>query len=333
LSLGVAFSDSDADLLHNVAAQCHWAREECHPAILHLIKAYDLVKNSSAYHRRSVAIGNIGVILQELGEWDLALSASTEAWRLQLDHFTEQGEIQLTHLANIVRANCELVDYGAALSNAKLLLEYLASTNARPSWTIFESLCEAFALNGQVAKAQYCLDHSRLLNQANPTPNSSAMIQIGEAMIMEAKRDYDDALTLAKKILEQPLPVVTHSRHRLAAMVLSRSYAALGRKSESAKWKKFAAETGREKLLGNILSSQIRASLEVEQPTEPLTDQELRCLSLSAHGQTSADIALKLGIKPRTVNFHFNKILRKLNAMNRQEAIAKASAANLLKRP
>lgn len=62
-----------------------------------------------------------------------------------------------------------------------------------------------------------------------------------------------------------------------------------------------------------------------------LTSQELSCLSLSARGQTSADIGLKLGIKARTVNFHFSNILKKLNAMNRQEAIAKAMTANLLK--
>ena len=49
LSSGVAFSDRDADLLHNIAAQCYWAREECHPAILHLMKAYDLVKNTPAH--------------------------------------------------------------------------------------------------------------------------------------------------------------------------------------------------------------------------------------------------------------------------------------------
>ena len=85
--------------------------------------------------------------------------------------------------------------------------------------------------------------------------------------------------------------------------------------------------------MGNILSNQLRASLKVEQPVDPLTEQELNCLSLSAHGQTSADIALKLDIKTRTVNFHFTNILRKLNAMNRQEAIAKASDANLLRRP
>ena len=74
----------------------------------------------------------------------------------------------------------------------------------------------------------------------------------------------------------------------------------------------------------------VLASLKLD-VTVPLTAQQLECLTLSAHGQTSTDIALKLGIKPRTVNFHFAKVLRKLNAMNRQEAIAKAVSANLLR--
>jgi DNA-binding CsgD family transcriptional regulator/tetratricopeptide (TPR) repeat protein len=330
LSSGLTFAARDADLLHNNAALCYWKREECHPAILHLMKAYDLAKSSGNLCRSSIVIGNIGVVLLELGESDLALSASTEAWRLQSHYCTDPGEIQLTHLSNMVRANLNLEDYGTALSNAELLLDLLESTNAERPWLAFETLCEAFAVNAHVTKAQYCIDRSRVLNQANATPESAAMIQVGEATVMEAKKDHQAAIVLAKAVLEQPVAAVSHAPYRSAAMVLSRSYAALGRKSESTKWKKFSVETGREKFLGNILSSQIRASLKVDQPTNPLTDQELNCLNLSAHGQTSADIALKLDIKTRTVNFHFRNILRKLNAMNRQEAIAKAVGANLL---
>ncbi len=333
LSSGIAFSDHDADLLHNIAAQCYWAREECPPAILHLVKAYDLVKNSDAYDRRAVAIGNIGVILQELGEWDLALSASTEAWRLQLDHRSKGEEIKLSHLSNIVRANCELGNNEAALSNAELLLDYLQSATAQPSWTVFETLCEAFARNGLVEKAEYCFDKSRALSQVNLTPDSRASLQVGEATLMESRRDYDGAIALAKHVLEQPVAAVTYAPHRTAAMVLARSYAARGQKLESEKWKRFAAETGRERLLSNLLSNQLRTSLKVEQPTTPLTEREIACLSLAARGQTSADIAMKLDLKTRTINYYFNKILRKLNAMNRQEAIAKALAANLLPRP
>ena len=51
---------------------------------------------------------------------------------------------------------------------------------------------------------------------------------------------------------------------------------------------------------------------------------------LAAKGQTSRDIADKLGINQRTVDFHFANIVRKLNVINRQEAIAKAAKAQLL---
>jgi len=90
-------------------------------------------------------------------------------------------------------------------------------------------------------------------------------------------------------------------------------------------------EVGRQNLLSEMLLGQIRANFRVEEPAVELTAQELNCLRLSASGQTSSDIGQKLGIKPRTVNFHFSKILRKLNAINRQEAIAKAVSANLIR--
>ena len=332
-SSGIAFSSSDADLLHNIAAQCYWMREDGHPAILHLSKAYDLVKDSDVYERRSVIVGNMGAILYDLGELDLALSASTEAWRLQLNRQENQGEIKLSYLSNMIRTKFVLGNHLAALKDAELLMGYLRSTSTQQNVAVFAALCETYALDGQVEKAQYCLDQARALSQSNPQPSALALTAIGEATILEGKGQYDSAISLATRLLKQPASIVTSSNHRLAALVLCRCYAALGRKSESVKWKRFAAERGRDRFLGDILSNHLRASLNVEQPTKPLTDQELACLSLSAHGQTSADIALKLGIKTRTVNFHFAKILRKLNALNRQEAIAKASEANLLRRP
>ncbi len=334
LSSNISFSDEDKFLLHSVTTQCYWAREESHSAIMHLMKAYDLVKNTDDFNRNSAVLGNIGAVLVTLGEWDLALFASTEAWRLQFDHGRDRRELQLAHLSNIVLVNCRLENYAAAIRHAEILLGYLTTRTDPASWSLYENVADAFAFCGQVEKAQYCLDRARILKQNNIlTPFSKAASQVSEAILLEAKQDYHAATALAKEILDQPVATVMHSNYRSAAMVLSRSYAALGRNAESAKWKKFAAETGRDKLLGNILSNQLRASLKVEQPVDPLTEQELNCLSLSAHGQTSADIALKLDIKTRTVNFHFTNILRKLNAMNRQEAIAKASDANLLRRP
>ena len=62
----------------------------------------------------------------------------------------------------------------------------------------------------------------------------------------------------------------------------------------------------------------------------PLSDRERQCLSLAAHGQTSEDIASKLGITERTVEFHFVSIRSKLASATRQEAVAKAVQAGLV---
>jgi DNA-binding CsgD family transcriptional regulator len=52
---------------------------------------------------------------------------------------------------------------------------------------------------------------------------------------------------------------------------------------------------------------------------------------MAANGMTSVDIAMKLGIKPRTANFHFGKIVIKLGVLNRKEAIAMGIARGLIR--
>ena len=56
----------------------------------------------------------------------------------------------------------------------------------------------------------------------------------------------------------------------------------------------------------------------------PLSGRERQCLGLAARGMTSDDIAFKLGICSRTVQYHFDSIRSKLAASNRQEAVARA---------
>jgi DNA-binding CsgD family transcriptional regulator len=63
----------------------------------------------------------------------------------------------------------------------------------------------------------------------------------------------------------------------------------------------------------------------------PLSSRERECLQLAAHGMTSADIGVKLGIAERTANFHFANILSKLDALNRHEAIAKGMNLGLIR--
>ena len=334
LSSEICFSKEDKVLLHNTAMQCYWAQEEPHPAILHAMKAYELVRGTNDSRRQYTILGNIGVVLEVLGEWDLALTASIEAWRLALASAADEKELPLPILSNIVLIQTHTEKHAAALKNAELLLGYLQSATVPASLSPYLNIADAFAFNGQVERAEQCLDRADSLKERIvATPHTDATCRVSRAILFEAKKDFRSAIALALEVLAQPVTVVMNSNRRYAARVLYRSYSALGRKGEAEKWKQFARQEGRERLLSDILSNQIRQNLNVEHPAQPLSPQELTCLSLSAHGQTSADIALKLGIKTRTVNFHFSKVLRKLNAMNRQEAIAKAVSANLLREP
>jgi DNA-binding CsgD family transcriptional regulator len=61
-----------------------------------------------------------------------------------------------------------------------------------------------------------------------------------------------------------------------------------------------------------------------------LTPREAEVLRWTGEGKTSTEIGKILHIAERTVNFHVNKMLLKLNATNKVHAVAKAISAGLL---
>ncbi|MFK5951044.1 MAG: LuxR family transcriptional regulator [Methylococcales bacterium] len=62
-----------------------------------------------------------------------------------------------------------------------------------------------------------------------------------------------------------------------------------------------------------------------------LSDRELECLMWGAEGKTTWEIGEIIGVKKRTVIFHFHNICEKLNTVSRQQAIAKAISLNIIK--
>jgi DNA-binding CsgD family transcriptional regulator len=66
-------------------------------------------------------------------------------------------------------------------------------------------------------------------------------------------------------------------------------------------------------------------------PQQPLNGREREILIFASKGLESREIGEMLGITERTVNFHFSKILRKLSATNRIEAVAKGVELGLIK--
>ena len=67
--------------------------------------------------------------------------------------------------------------------------------------------------------------------------------------------------------------------------------------------------------------------------TASISDREEQVLSWVREGMSNQEIGAQLGISPLTVKNHVQKILRKLGANNRAQAVARAMSMNLLARP
>ncbi len=71
-------------------------------------------------------------------------------------------------------------------------------------------------------------------------------------------------------------------------------------------------------------------SLEVR-PTDTLSEREIDCLNWTSAGKTSAEIAEILGLSEHTVNHYLNRAARKLDSVNRTQAVAKALRLGVIK--
>jgi DNA-binding CsgD family transcriptional regulator len=65
--------------------------------------------------------------------------------------------------------------------------------------------------------------------------------------------------------------------------------------------------------------------------TDILTERETDCLNWTAAGKTSAEIADILGLSEHTVNHYLNRAAKKLDTVNRTQAVAKALRIGLIR--
>ena len=91
-------------------------------------------------------------------------------------------------------------------------------------------------------------------------------------------------------------------------------------------------------ILGKILSRTVRRYLNEQEllfraPAMKLNLREREILTFAAAGKTSKEIAGSLGIAKITVDMHVGTILSKMGALNRNQAIAKAIANQLIHVP
>lgn len=68
-----------------------------------------------------------------------------------------------------------------------------------------------------------------------------------------------------------------------------------------------------------------------EAPATPLTRRETQVVELIAQGHTNARIAKRLGVQVSTVRTHVERLLEKLGARSRAEAVTRAMATGQLR--
>ncbi|CCM76177.1 helix-turn-helix transcriptional regulator [Rhizobium mesoamericanum] len=95
------------------------------------------------------------------------------------------------------------------------------------------------------------------------------------------------------------------------------------------------AHLAREEAMGQVFRGmeflELFAQLKpVEQPTESLSSREVECLRWSAAGKSSEEIAIILDLSAHTVVGYLKSAMRKLDSVNRMQAIARAFRYRLL---
>jgi DNA-binding CsgD family transcriptional regulator len=95
------------------------------------------------------------------------------------------------------------------------------------------------------------------------------------------------------------------------------------------------ADLSREEAMTHVFSAMefldIYARLQVtEQPLENLSSREIECLRWSAAGKSSDEIAIILELSPHTVVGYLKSAMRKLDSVNRMQAVARAFRYRLL---
>lgn len=87
-------------------------------------------------------------------------------------------------------------------------------------------------------------------------------------------------------------------------------------------------------ILGAVIENRLRRRHGRLEPGSDihLTDREREVLTWVGRGKTSSEIAIILGIRERTVNFHCDQAMKRMDVINRTQAVAKAMAYGLITR-
>jgi DNA-binding NarL/FixJ family response regulator len=143
--------------------------------------------------------------------------------------------------------------------------------------------------------------------------------------------DADDHLPGARE-LDLGLPVVVLVRSQEDAARIEGAAAVLRRDVDADRLGTalFATRAGLRCVDDRFPVAQRAGALDGDGPREPLTARELEVLGLLAEGRSNREIAIALDISVHTAKFHVDRILLKLEASSRTDAVVRAVRLGLL---
>jgi len=313
-----------------LSANCAGTQGRTEDAIQHLTTAFEGLPPAS-FRRQLRMLNNLANLCSDLGDYATALGAFMLALEMARRHcpedvlFVSVGAMQLHVMAGDRRE-------GLRLARPLLpRLRELVTTHPRLAPTLGFGMAWVFAFTNEPARARECVDIA-LAGMPNGT-NEGDRCHLDTIRAQVALVEGDETTA---KVLATGALAASHARSSLVERrcCLDILVECARRAGDPEALARLAAERARvpakASLVGQALVNQLWQLHEATIQGELLSDRERSCLSLAAKGQTSRDIADKLGINQRTVDFHFANIVRKLDVLNRQEAIAKAAKAQWL---
>ena len=314
-----------ADLLMT-ASHCAGVQGKTGDAIQHLASAFDCLPSGFTTMKFRM-LNNLANLCADLGDNEVAAQAFILASEMARRHAPQ--DVVLIEIGAMT-ALAFSGDVREAVHRAHSIMPSLREIAARVppvGRTIGYSLAFVYACAGDAARARECLD---VAHDAVPPRPNDLQLEATRARIALAEDDLPAASMLATAVLANAGPDNTVSARLCIDILIECARRRGDTAGVSALQRKRLEIPPRTSLVARALVTQLRQSFEGSVHGELLSERERACLSLAARGQTSRDIADKLGINQRTVDFHFANIVRKLNVLNRQEAIAKAAMGQWL---
>lgn len=261
--------------------------------------------------------------------------------RLQQGRVEESFELlrpyedDLAAAGALARAHCAIGAYDASAAVARRALRQLNADTLRGG-PLLAVLVEAEVERGNVDAADEALRELEQLVAERDVPSLAAEVASAHARVASARSDLDTALESLERaralasgedrpflraVIDLDLAVVLEARGDNAAAVAEAR----------------AALSGFERLGAARRVDQCLALLRTLGATErrrpvpsaalaKLTARESEVLDLLRQGLTNAEIAQRLFISPKTAEHHVGRLLAKLGAKSRTEAVAIASS-------